>query len=150
MPWRLVLLVVVALAGSTMIAHATGGESAKSAAAKAFRLPVLNRCVQGSSVTVSFVPPENAAFAALTVRSGGREVLQLTGVTGPGRVRVALTRGTSRVTVSGTTDGGLFLEGGQTYRRCSARTPAVTTPPVKAPARRTPERFIPETGGGTT
>jgi hypothetical protein len=152
MPWRLTLSVVAALAASTVIAHATGGESAQSAAAKAFRLPALNRCVQGTSVRISFVPPEGASFASLTVRAGGREVLTVSGITGPGGVRVALPRGTTRVAVAATTSDGLFLEAGRSYRRCTARTPAATPPKPKPrpPVSRAPDRIIPETSGGST
>jgi len=149
MMWRRISLLVFVLVLTAVGAHAasSGGGSAPTAvsASSSLRLPSLHRCVVRSFVRVGLVPPPGDSFAALSVRVGSREVVQLASLSGPGMVSVALrARGTSHVRITATTTRGDFLAVSQTYRRCSAagRAEPVATPKPK------PKPHLPTVVGG--
>jgi hypothetical protein len=151
---RLVQIAVPAIALGAVAAHAqsSGGDpatpAARTAAASSLRLPSVDRCLRRGFIRVGLVPPAGASFASVSVRVGEEEVLQLAGLSGPGRVVVHLPRGTSRVHVSGSTTTGRFLAAGQTYRRCARPKPAAAPPKPKPKPRPAPTQVPVVQGGG--
>src|SRR5438046_3060926 len=108
---RLKPIALIALAVVGVAANAVAGGSPRAAqyklpepavtASSTLRLPSLHRCIKGSSVRVTLVPPAGVTFASLSVRVGADEILQLAGLTGPGSVKVTLPLRRVRVQASG-------------------------------------------------
>jgi hypothetical protein len=151
---RLALSAIAAVAASAVVASAATGPG--ESPTKALRLPTLDRCIRGSDVHATLVPPEGTTFASVSVRVGRRDVLQLSGLSGPGIVAVRLPRRGGTVHVTASTADGRFLTAERTYRRCRPRpsrpqaTPAPPQPPrpVPVPLPDRPQAPAPS-GGGT-
>jgi hypothetical protein len=98
-------------------------------------------CLNHSRVIVKVTAPE-AGITALTIRANGREVLELSGLTGEARMSVRLNSDRGQVTVSGELSGGESFSRSRDYRPC-----APEPSPQPAPQRNTrPEPTL--TGGG--
>jgi hypothetical protein len=94
-------------------------------------------CLRGVRVIVRFDPPAGKTLN-LHVRTGGKEVVHLTGVTRSASVTVRLPRTGGRVDVSGSNSDGDSISAGRSYRRCTPQ-PQPTVRPRPGP---------PVTGGG--
>jgi len=100
-------------------------------------------CLNHSRVIVRITAPD-AGISALTIRSNGREVLELNGLTGEARMSVRLNSDRGQVTVSGEVAGGETFSRSRDYRPCA---PKPEPSPQPAPQRNTrPEPTL--TGGG--
>jgi hypothetical protein len=112
---------------------------AGASASKVVRLPSAAQCVKGSTVRLIFSPPAQASLAALSVRVGASEVLQLANLTGAGSLVVKVPRPGVRVSVTGSTSTGSFFTARRAYERC---VPGETHPAPSPTSTPTP------TGGG--
>jgi hypothetical protein len=121
------LLLPVAGLGAGATALAAQGHSA---AHSPLQLP--GGCLHGVRVIVRFAP-ESGETLNLHVRSGGKEVVHLSGVSSGGSVTLRLPRGGGRVDISGTTSSGDHLSAGHTYSRCAPRPPQATPEPRHTP-----------------
>jgi hypothetical protein len=122
----LLLVPLVGLgAGATALAQGGGGSG------DPLRLP--GGCLRGVRVIVRFEPASGKTLN-LHVRTGGHEVVHLTGVTRHASVTLRLPRSGGRVDVSGSTSDGDSIAAGRTYRRCAPPPPQArprpTTPAV--------------------
>jgi hypothetical protein len=149
---RLALSALAAVAASAVVASAATGPAEPPA--KALRLPSFDRCLRSSEIHATLVPPAGTTFASVSVRVGRRDVLQLSGLSGPAVVAVRLPRRTGTVRVTATTADGQFLTAERTYRRCRPRafvpkspSPAAT-PPARPPAPARPAPAQPPASGG--
>jgi hypothetical protein len=97
-------------AGATALAQGGGGTS------HPLQLP--GGCLRGVRVIVRF-EPKSGQELNVHVRSGGKEVVHLTGVTRKASVTLRLPRTGGRVDVSGLTSDGDAISAGRTYHRCS-------------------------------
>jgi hypothetical protein len=117
----LLLVPLVGLgAGATALAQGGGGQR------DVLQLP--GGCLRGVRVIVKFDPPSGESLN-LHVRTGGHEIVHLTGVTRDASVTLRLPRAGGRVDISGRTSGGEQVGAGRTYRRCRPRTPQPPTGP---------------------
>jgi hypothetical protein len=107
-------------AGATALAQAGGDQG------ELLGLP--GGCLRGVRVIVRFDPPSGETLN-LHVRTGGHEVVHLTGVTRNASVTLRLPRTGGRVDISGRTSGGERIGAGRTYRRCATR-PQLPEPPA--------------------
>jgi hypothetical protein len=118
----LLLVPLVGLgAGATALAQA-GGESRDM-----LQLP--GGCLRGVRVIVRFEPPSGKTLN-VHVRTGGHEVVHLTGVTRNASVTLRLPRTGGRVDISGSTSDGDPIGSGRTYRRCAPAPQATPRPPA--------------------
>jgi hypothetical protein len=85
-------------------------------------------CLPGVRVVVRFEPPSGETLN-VHVRTGGHEVVHLTGVTRDASVTVRLPRAGGRVDISGRTSSGDQIGAGRTYRRCAPRQPQTRPQP---------------------
>jgi hypothetical protein len=148
---RLIHIAVPVIAVGAVAAHANSGGGAgptATGASSSLRLPSHDSCLKRDFIRVGLVPPAGTSLASLSVRVGETEVLQLAGLTGPGRVVVSLPRGTSRVHVSGSTSNGRFLNVAQTYHRCVKPKPATAPPKPRPRPRPAPTEGAVIQGGG--
>ena len=99
-------------------------------------------CLHHSRVTFKIEPPSDDAISALSVYANGREVLDLTGLSGDARMTVRLTSQRGRVTIQGDLAGGKSFSRSRDYRPCAPR--PVAPRPQRNP--RTPEPAL--SGGG--
>jgi hypothetical protein len=133
---RLGLPVVVGLAVTAGLAAADSGSgpapAAHASARAAVHLPDVSHCIR-RNVRVTVAPATGATFTSLSVRVADDEVLQLSGLAGPGSVKVTLPSGRSRVAVSGTTSDGRFVRTSRRYKRCVPRPVATPEPASPAP-----------------
>jgi hypothetical protein len=106
-------------AGATALAQSGGGQGDP--------LSLPGGCLRGVRVVVRFDPPSGETLN-LHVRTGGREVVHLTGVTRNASVTLRLPRSGGRVDISGSTSGGDRIGDGRNYRRCAPRTQPQTPP----------------------
>lgn len=133
-------LTVLTALGATLVVGATafaqGGETSLS-------VDMQDGCLDHSRVIVRITAPD-AGLSALTIRSNGREVLELDGLTGEARMSVRLNSDRGQVTVSGEVVGGERFSRSRDYRPCA---PKPEPSPQPAPQRNTrPEPTL--TGGG--
>ncbi len=84
------LLATGALLGAGATALAQGGDERLS-------IDMQDGCLNHSRVTFEVAPPSDDAISALTVYANGREVLDLTGLSGEARMTVRLTSHRGRV-----------------------------------------------------
>jgi hypothetical protein len=119
---RTALLLVPLLglgAGATALAQGGGGSP------HPLQLP--GGCLRGVRVIVRF-EPRSGQTLNVHVRSGGKEVVHLTGVTRDASVTLRLPRAGGRVDVSGATSDGDAISAGRTYHRCAPATPREPRP----------------------
>jgi hypothetical protein len=120
----LLLVLLVGLgAGATALAQGGGGSR------DMVDLP--GGCLRGVRVIVRFEPPSGQTLN-VHVRTGGHEVVHLTGVTRNASVTLRLPRTGGRVDISGRTSDGDDIGAGRTYRRCVPQAqvrPQTTQPP---------------------
>jgi hypothetical protein len=137
---RLGLPVVVGLAVTAGLAAADSGSRpapvAQSSARAAVHLPKVSHCIR-RNVRLTVLPPAGTSFTSLSVRVADDEIMQLSGLSGPGSVKVTLPSGRSRVAASGTTSDGRFVRSSRVYHRCVPHpkppNPAPTSAPTAAP-----------------
>jgi hypothetical protein len=121
---RLALLLVPLVglgAGASALAH--------QSATRADILALPGGCLRGVRVVVRFHPPSGQSLD-LHVRTAGKELVHLTGVTRPASVTVRLPRAGGRIDVSGRRSDGSAISEGRSYRRCSPTVESPTSPPV--------------------
>jgi hypothetical protein len=116
----ILLLGCGALCGGATAAAQGGGSDVP-------RIQMTSGCLDVAHVTVRIAPREGTTLSPVDVRSAGRALVHLTGLTGAASVVLHMPRN-SRVTVSGETTGGTRFQTGRTYRRCPP--PPLTAPPV--------------------
>lgn len=139
--------IALLLAVSAAAAGAVTGARAAEEDAPVLRLPAFDRCLRGNTLHLTIAPREDDPLAALTVRVGSREVLQLADLSGPGRLQVRLPRGGGVVAATATSESGEYVEARERYRRCRPRPPVTDDlPPARRPEPPTP----PASGGGGT
>ncbi|MBE2318703.1 hypothetical protein DVA67_022185 [Solirubrobacter sp. CPCC 204708] len=102
-----------------------------------------NGCLNHARVTMLIEPPSGKSIDALSVYANGREVLDLTGLSGDARMTVRLTSPRGRVTVRGELAGGENFSRSRDYRPC-----APAPPPRPAPQRTTRPEPEPTLSGG--
>jgi hypothetical protein len=90
-------------------------------------------CLHGVRVLVRF-EPKSGETLNLHVRTGGHEVVHLTGVTRNASVTLRLPRTGGRVDISGSTSAGDQIGAGHTYKRCAPRPPQVDQEPQHTPS----------------
>ena len=132
---RFALVVVLSVAGSAIVANA-GDAPRSTAASTALRLPDIDRCIVGPSIRATLSPPAGVRFNSLSIRAGGREVLQLADLAGTGSVVVPVARRDTRVEIGATTSAGQFLSARRTYRRCARERRTDKSPPPFGPPQR--------------
>jgi hypothetical protein len=106
--------------GATAAAQGGGGSDVPL-------IQMTSGCLDVAHVTVKIAPRAGTMLSPVDIRSSGRALVHLTGVTGAASVVLHVPRD-SRVTVSGETTGGTHFATGRTYRRCAP--PPLTEPPV--------------------
>jgi hypothetical protein len=90
------------------------------------RIRMTSGCLDVAHITVQIAPRAGTILSPVDIRSTGRALVHLTGVTGAASVVLHVSRN-SRVTVSGETTGGTRFSTRRTYRRCPP--PRLTEPP---------------------
>lgn len=110
-------------AGATATALAQGGDERLS-------IDMQDGCLNHSRVTFEIVPPSDEAITALSVYANGREVLDLSGLSGEARMTVRLTSQRGRVSIQGELAGGESFSRSRDYRPCAPR-PAPTPAPQR-------------------
>jgi hypothetical protein len=134
-------LVLLAAVGSTLagqaLAPGASSHRARGSASEVVRLPTAAQCLRGSTVRLIFSPRAGQTIASLSVRVGASEALQLAGLSGTGSLVIRVPNPGVRVSVTGSTSGGAFINKRRAYERC--------VPGVKP----TPEpTAAPPSGGG--
>lgn len=130
------LIAIGATFGLGATAIAQGGGDALS-------VDMQDGCLNHSRVIVKITAPEDG-IGALTIRANGREVLELSGLSGEARMSVRLASERGQVTVSGTLADGETFTRARDYRPCA---PKPDPTPRPAPQRNNrPEPTL--TGGG--
>src|SRR3954467_9000325 len=106
LPIVLLAMLCATLAGQAL-APGASRTTARTAAKDPIRLPDGAKCLKRSSIRIVFRPPAGASFAAISVRVGASEVLQVAGLTGAGTMVIPVPRdGGARVSVTGSTTTG--------------------------------------------
>lgn len=139
LPLVLLATICATLTGQAL-APASRGPAATAAAKQLVRLPSSAHCRAIGSARIVFSPPAGVSFAAISVRVGASEVLQVAGLTGAGSLIVKVPRPGVRVSVTGSTSSGTFFSARRAYKRCEpkpARPKPVSTP-----------QPTPQSGGG--
>lgn len=130
------LLVLGAMLAVGATAVAQGGDDRLS-------VDMQDGCLNHARVIVKIVAPEDGV-STLRIRANGREVLDVSGLSGEARMSVRLASQRGRVTVSGRVSGGDAFSRSRDYRPCA---PKPDPSPEPAPQRNTrPEPTL--TGGG--
>jgi hypothetical protein len=128
------LIAIGATLGVGATALAQGGDDRLS-------IDMQDGCLNHSRVAFEIAAPSDEAIRALNVYANGREVLDLTDLSGEARMTVRLSSPRGRVTIQGDLAGGESFQRSRDYRPCAPR------PTAPAPQRHSrPEPTL--SGGG--